>query len=268
VTREWPALDVINVSVGNYDSVALLLDDFHPTALEDRDTGIRAFFETSASRDAASATLTRRGFIVAPIEVSDEDWATRSQESLPPVTVDRITITSEPWPSRDSFSLVIRPSMGFGTGHHPTTRLCLAALQDVSLTGSSVLDVGTGSGILAIAASILGAAEAIGLDADADAVQSATENLLLNPWVGPVHFVRADLTTTSLPVSDVVVANLTGALLVRSADILKAAVRRPGALIVSGLLESEEEAVGQAFAPADTLRRQEDEWVCLTIRMR
>lgn len=154
--------------------------------------------------------------------------------------------------------------MGFGTGHHATTRLCLVALQRLNLDGLTVLDVGTGSGVLAIAARVLGARTALGIDSDADAIQAASENLEWNRGVTNIRFEVADLRGTHLPGSDVVTANLTGALLVRSAALLRDAASPEGRLIVSGLQTSEEEDVVRAFAPAWVdWRAEEDGWVGL-----
>jgi len=156
--------------------------------------------------------------------------------------------------------------MGFGTGHHATTRLCLAALQSIDLRDAFVLDVGTGSGILAIAAAALGAGRALGMDDDADAIAAAKENLELNR-VANVTFEVGDLMTGQLPAADVVVANLTGAMLVRAAARLMEAVRPGGVLIVSGIMATEGDEVRRAFAnrrfDADV---QEDEWLAFTIR--
>ena len=143
--------------------------------------------------------------------------------------------------------------MGFGTGHHATTRLCLAALQRTPVAGAFVLDVGTGSGILAIAAARLGAAQARGIDFDADAIQSANENLTRNPEVRTVSFDVARRSAPDLPRADIVLANLTGALLARVAPTLLDALNPGGTLIVSGILEAEEETVRLAFS---TLRRR------------
>jgi ribosomal protein L11 methyltransferase len=157
--------------------------------------------------------------------------------------------------------------MGFGTGHHATTRLCLAALQAIDLTGRHALDVGTGSGVLAIAAARLGAARALGIDCDRDAIQSARENLALNPAADRVTFDVVDLEAAPLPVADVVTANLTGALLVRSSRVLLASVRQGGTLIVSGLQAHERGEVRRAFADADLQwEGDEDEWVGLAVK--
>ncbi len=224
------------------------IDDFSPTALEERTDSIRVFFSTTSARDNAQSALAPE-FQVAAIDVPDEDWARRSQADLQPVTVGRLTISPRVTASSDV--IVITPSMGFGTGHHATTRLCLAALQTLDLSNASVLDVGTGSGVLAIAADRLGAARAIGIDHDQDAVQAARENLALNPTARRVSFAVADLRTTALPRAGVVTANLTGALLMETAADLLGAVEDSGTLIVSGLLASErDEVVGALTAPA------------------
>jgi ribosomal protein L11 methyltransferase len=188
--------------------------------------------------------------------------------------------------------IFIQPSMGFGTGHHATTRLCLLALQHENLAGKTVLDVGTGSGILAIAAARLGAARSVGIDNDPDAVQAARENLALNPEATGVTFEVADLNGVRLTASakatavrrsagrarrrkpdptgvgtDIVVANLTGALLAHEAHRILGAVRPGGRIIVSGLLAGERDQVVAAFKPAALLAEaREDEWVAATFQ--
>jgi ribosomal protein L11 methyltransferase len=140
-------------------------------------------------------------------------------------------------------------------------------LQAIDVTNREVLDVGTGSGVLAIAADRLGAAGAIGIDCDADAIQSARENLDLNPDARHVTFDLVDLTARSLPLVDVVTANLTGALLVRSAPALLAAVRAGGTVILSGIQSHERDEVRQAFAhEAVCWERDEDGWVGLAVK--
>jgi ribosomal protein L11 methyltransferase len=282
--KTWPALDI--QSRAQSDLVLALVDDFRPTALEELDAGVRIFFATSTDRDRAASALQPQ-FQVSPTDVPDDDWARRSQENLTPITVGRITVAPpwhvEPLATSPAFratsheppvTIVIVPSMGFGTGHHATTRLCLAALQTIDLTRAYVLDVGTGSGVLAIAAVQLGAACALGLDDDPDAIQSANENLALNPPPSPsqsVTFIVADLMTLELPAADVVTANLTGALLIRAAGRLRQAIGPGGMLIVSGLLVGERDEVLRAFSGLkDEIvvigEDEEDGWITFTAR--
>jgi ribosomal protein L11 methyltransferase len=267
------------------DSTDLLLvavDDFSPTAIEERDESVRVFFATTDARDTACAALATH-FIVEAIDVSDEDWARRSQEGLTAISVGRITV-APPWSPATSHQspvtllqppatshqppivITILPSMGFGTGHHATTRLCLEALQTIDLTGAVLLDVGTGSGVLAIAGARLGAARAVGIDVDPDAIQSARENLALNPDARSVTFEVADLTSAALPRARVVTANLTAALLLKSAPLLLDAAEPGGVLILSGLGPHERDEVCRAFAPAAVCwEREEDGWTGLAL---
>ena len=261
------------------DLVLAAVADFSPTAVEEGGADTRIFFATAPQRDGAYAALAARGLLVTRQDVDDEDWARRSQHNLAPVTITRLTIVPRPemlssdpqppGPGLHPLTIVIQPSMGFGTGHHATTRLCLAALQETKVTGAFVLDVGTGSGILAIAAARLGASGALGIDSDADAIQSANENLGANPEAGDVRFELMTIADGSgpphaLPHADVVMANLTGALLLRVAGSLLDAVNPGGTLIISGILADEEATVRGAFSKAANIwRRQEDEWVGL-----
>jgi ribosomal protein L11 methyltransferase len=157
--------------------------------------------------------------------------------------------------------------MGFGTGHHATTRLCLLALQREDLTGCTVLDIGTGSGILAIAAARLGAARAVGIDNDPDAIHAARENLALNPEATGVTFEVAELREVRLDTTNLVLANLTGALLAREAPRILGVTRRGGRIIASGLLAEERDQVLAAFTPAILVADdREDEWSAFTFR--
>ena len=279
--RKCPALDVRN---GSTDVMFAIIDDFSPTAIEERGEEVRVFFTAPESRNGAAAALTAARYSVTSIDIDDEDWARRSQLGLGPITVGRITISpsagspdliaspSQPADSRPSLrqpiSIVIVPSMGFGTGHHATTRLCLAALQAIDVHNRVALDLGTGSGILAIAAARLGAANVLGIDNDPDAIQSANENLALNPEVRQVRFRVADLTSAQLPRGDLVTANLTGALLARAAPFTLAAVRPGGTIIVGGLLSDERSSVFSAYAPAEVVwEGREEEWLGLALRI-
>lgn len=130
-----------------------------------------------------------------------------------------------------------------------------------------MLDIGTGSGVLAIAASRLGAARVVGIDNDEDAIQAARDNLRLNADAVNVSFRCADVLSARLPLSDILTANLTGALLVRVSAALLAAASPGACLILSGLMTDERDAVVRAFVNTTLLwERHEDEWVALAVK--
>jgi len=275
--KAWPALDIHVPSCDPQlaDLVLAELDDFQPTAIHEPDetSRLRAFFTSTESRDAAALALAASfgtHLFVETLSVEDEDWAARSQAQLQAITVGRIVI-APPWDmgSDPLFTIIVKPSMGFGTGHHATTRLVLRAVQQLQIANQTVLDIGCGSGVLAIAAIKLGARSAVGIDIDPDALANATENAALNEIGDRVRFEESDFRTMSAR-ADVVMANLTGALLERSAATLGALVTPAGRLIVSGFMQTEADAVTSALntvADLDSIA-QEEEWMCATYRSR
>ncbi len=164
--------------------------------------------------------------------------------------------------------IVIEPSMAFGTGHHATTRLCLRALQRLDLRDRLVIDVGTGSGVLAIAAAHLGARRVVAIDRDPDAIECARANLALNASAAPrVALSVSDINGLGSAQSDVLVGNLAGPALQQHARALLNLAHPDGHLVVSGLTADEEDAVVQAFAGVSAVARaQEGQWVALTLR--
>lgn len=212
--------------------------------------------------DAAPATPT-------VTTIREEDWATGWRQHFTPTRIGRRLVIKPTWepfaPEPGDVVIELDPGMAFGTGTHPTTRLCLEALEKLGSPGN-VLDVGTGSGILAMAAARLGASRVVGTDIDPDAVEVARENCAMNG-------VTVKLVTTPLAEIpgrfDVVLANILAEDLVRMAADLTAKVAPGGVLILSGILVEREAYVIDGFAPtglalAETTR--EGEWSCLLYR--
>ena len=264
--KTWPALDVSFGADPSHprDLFQAALVDFAVVAIDDNAPDRwRVFFHDPGERDRARAGLTSAfpDFSFSTFDLPDEDWAARAQADLHAVSVGRIVV-APPW----DVVVRIQPSMGFGTGHHATTRLCLAALQQLQVRERSVVDVGTGSGVLAIAASLLGATAVVGIDDDPDAVEAARENVAIN--AGAVVELRVvDLKDADLPPFDVVLANLTGGLLIRAAEPLHDLAGQPGHLVLSGFMTHEEPAVRAAFPRLTVVHQaEEDGWVCVTLQ--
>jgi ribosomal protein L11 methyltransferase len=267
-----PALEIRfrTTRVDERELVSGALVDVEIAAIHEIDDGHwRVFFRSPDERDRAARMLSEL-CDVEPIDIEDDDWARRSQQALKAVQIGNI-IVAPPWdlPAESDDAeggavlIVIEPSTGFGTGHHATTRLCLKALQQIDLHGTRVIDVGTGSGVLAIAAAKLGATRVVGLDNDPDAIAAARDNARRNDV--EVELRQVDLAQGDVPDADVVLANLTGAALQQNAAKL-ASLTRGGTLIVSGALDEEEPDVMAAFAPwtAHVGRDHESGWCCLT----
>jgi len=178
------------------------------------------------------------------------DWAAKWRRSLHPVRVGRTWLVRPSWLRSDGFdriTLVIEPKMAFGTGTHATTQLCLLEIEDLVRPGMSVLDVGTGTGILAIAAAKLGAEPVTAVEIDPEAVAYAEENLALNDVRHGVSLVAGTLCDAMEHAADrvdLVVANIEYGTLVRIGRNLRDRTEADGLAIMSGILQLESQAFG------------------------
>ena len=204
--------------------------------------------------------------------VDEDEWQNSWKEHFHVLRVGRRLVVKPTWreyePEAEDVVIVLDPGMAFGTGHHPTTRSCLEALERLVEPGASVLDFGCGSGILSIAASKLGASSVLGVEADSSAVRVAKQNAREN---GVEHNVRVVEGTLPRPEAragefDVAVANISAKVVSEAAGELVRVVRPGGYVIASGIIADNRAVVERAMADAGATPAEDvvdGDWVTL-----
>ncbi len=213
---------------------------------------------------------------------TEKNWETEWKRHLRPISIGRFTIrpswVTEKPSDAETVTIALDPGMAFGTGHHETTRLCLEWLDAIAerarrpLATFSLLDVGTGSGILAIAAALVGFGSVIAVDVDAEAVRIARENAQRNDVLNRIHFVVGDLHALATSFH-VVMANIEAHTLIALAPLLTAKVissTEPpyGCIVLSGILQEHVTSVEAAYHLQGwtvTRRHTRHEWVLLEL---
>jgi ribosomal protein L11 methyltransferase len=207
------------------------------TALFDADADITAIMKAAAH---AAQLNNPPSYTVAYIE--EQDWVRLTQSQFGPIQISSRLWIVPSWhesPDPSAINLVLDPGLAFGTGSHPSTRLCLAWLDENVHHGEDVLDYGCGSGILAIAALKLGAARVIGIDIDPHAIAASRENALRNRCSEVGAQFHGDFFPEDQPQVDIVIANILAKPLIILAPILSCAIKSGGRIALSGILEEQ-----------------------------
>lgn len=180
-------------------------------------------------------------------ELAEEDWADNWKKYYEPARITHDLTIVPSWTDYEPLAgekiIKLDPGMAFGTGTHPTTKMSLFALEQVLRGGETVIDVGTGSGVLSIASSLLGAKEIYAYDLDDVAVRVAQENIDLNQGTGNIHVAAGDLLKGVTQEAHVIVANILADILVHLTDDAYRLVKKEGYLIMSGIISDKLEMV-------------------------
>lgn len=205
--------------------------------------------------------------------LDDEDWAESWKKDFKPFRLGRHLLVKPTWcqaeAKRDDKVIEIDPGMAFGTGTHETTALCAALMEETVGPGDKVIDVGTGTGILAIAAALCGAGDVLATDIDPVAVRVAGENIARNRLQGIIRLRQGDLLQAVDEVADVLVANIIADVICLLAEPVRAHIRPDGYFICSGIAREKQQGVHQAlvqagYGPIEI--REKGEWAAMRAR--
>jgi len=201
--------------------------------------------------------------------IKDKNWTESWKESYEPILIGDKLIVCPTWIDCDPVSRImlrIDPGMAFGTGHNETTKMCLEALEQRVVEGNSVLDIGCGSGILSIAAPLLGASSAFGIDIDEIAIKTAKENAELNGVSSNTEFIHGNPVKTVTGSYDIVCANLSADVILSLMPEISRFLKNEGVLILSGIIKNREQDVLNALLKTGFSileHKEENEWVCI-----
>lgn len=209
-------------------------------------------------------------------DIDEQEWSTAWKKYYHPVRVGGHIVICPEWEKdcplgQGDIKIILDPGMAFGTGTHETTRLCMEFLEESVTAESTVLDIGTGSGILAATALLLGAKSAVGVDIDELSVKIARENAVRNGVAENLTLYHGDLTEQVHGAFDVICANIVADVLIRLSEEVTQFMHGDSVLILSGIIEDRYDDVAQAMNKAGLLitgKKQENDWVSLRLQLK
>lgn len=264
------AREIIPAALSGYGFEGILEDD----------SGIHCFIKKNAWSGSIETIIMEisETFHLSPFEcigvteISNKNWNEEWERTIQPISVTENIIITPSWhpvPDSEKIVLTIDPKMTFGTGYHETTRLMLRMMEQYIRPGHTVLDIGTGTGILAIASIRLGAAEAVAVDTDELTMDNGPENALRNNVTDRVHFRIGSIEVVPEQYFDVILANIIRTTIIELMDAMMAKVAPSGTLLLSGLLIGDRD-----FMTTEVHKRgwrvvsvlQENEWIGMAVQ--
>ena len=279
--KNWITVS-IDLPADYLEKISSFLFSLGSSGVQENESSFSVFFEESVW-DAEKQLLvldfikqdypefTEEGFALSNVE--NQDWNEKWKENFKPLRIsDRLIVLPE-WeeyqkqPGEET--IIINPKMAFGTGHHETTRLILQLLPKYLNPGDSVLDAGTGSGILAVYAVKLGASSAAAFDNDPVAVENARENFKLNGVDDKINIFTGTASELTGTKYSLITANINRNVLLDLAEEMHNYISESGRLILSGLLEKDFGSIEQAYSKYNWFligKKQDGEWLALVFR--
>jgi len=244
------------------------LDEAGFTAFEETDDALLAFIPQSARGSIQLEQIMPEPVRWEETVIEPQNWNAVWEGSFEPVTVPGFCTVRAAFHAANPdtpHDIVITPKMSFGTGHHATTRMMMQGMQELDFAGTRVLDFGTGTGILAILAQQLGAAEVLALDNDEWSVENAHENVATNGATG-VQVLAGSLEVAGSEQFDIILANINRHILLQYMPQMRKLLKAGGGLLLSGIMRADEAIItDSALASGLTKKatRQEGDWIAL-----
>jgi ribosomal protein L11 methyltransferase len=253
----------------NIEILIAVLPDFGFHGMEETDFGLKAYANEGGAQLEALHAFTESMDIEFSIQpIAEENWNSSWESNFEPVVIPgKIQVRAhfhEPLESV-AHQILITPKMSFGTGHHPTTKMMMLAMLDIDFKGKTVVDFGTGTGILSILAVQLGATSVIAIDNDNWSIENVKENINLNHAEG-VHVIKAE-NLNEVETVDIMVANINKNVLLDHVESLRSKTAENGRLIISGLLRTDYEDILNAYVPyfgENHQKWEEGDWIALS----
>lgn len=240
------------------------------SAFEEQEAALLAFYpESEDNEDLVRSIAGEYEQEYERREIPPQNWNASWESSFEPVVVPGFCTVRAAFhqPATDTpYEIVITPKMSFGTGHHATTRLMMQAMSELDLSEKAVFDFGTGTGILAILAAMLGATRVVAIDNDPWSVENAVENVEGNRQQTIVKVGEGSIEEAGKDRFDVILANINRHILLQYMSEMASAINPGGTLLLSGILTGDEEIIVEAAAGVGFVKQerlQEKDWIAL-----